>query len=463
MTPPSPSAWRMAPLLLGVALFLIGLVLTNSKAIGGPIYPGLLTIIVGLVIAGPWLTSKAAGLLAQVVTGAPSLLAARRLADNPKGAFRSVSGLVLAVFLGTIVAALLPAIESRIGTPSAMSLTNVLLESFSSSPVCGNDVNCSGDAGGPPSNIAGLTPDIGAGILGQLQKIKGATVIPIYTNPSFVTWFNAQGPNSGKPLGAVPPGAGGHQVALNQASNPPDNGIVSCEGLKELVVLGQCGSGKKYVVVDASDLTSDNPTYSTRPIASQASTTATSNVAGLSLGYVLVKTANPDSLEQVRTLLATHTYLWSTSGSAPRTFGEAVQARSSLVSVIQRLFYVAVALTLFVAGCSLAVAVGGSMVERKRPFSLLRLSGTPVTVLYKVVFMEAVVPLFTATIMAAVTGYGVSALTLSKIAPKGTHIPVPGHTYFLLLGVGLTVSLAVILITLPILGRITRPENMRFE
>ena len=51
----------------------------------------------------------------------------------------------------------------------------------------------------------------------------------------------------------------------------------------------------------------------------------------------------------------------------------------------QRIVYIAVALTILVAGCSLAVAVGGGLVDRKRPFTLLRVSGTPTGTLYKVV------------------------------------------------------------------------------
>ena len=64
---------------------------------------------IGLVIAGPWLTAQAARLFGRTASGSSALLATRRLADNPRGAFRSVTGLVLAVFLGTMVGTLVPA------------------------------------------------------------------------------------------------------------------------------------------------------------------------------------------------------------------------------------------------------------------------------------------------------------------------------------------------------------------
>src|SRR5215471_3933060 len=137
VTPPRPGVWRIAPLLLGVALFIWGLDKTTKQAIAPGVLFGLIVILVGLVVAGPWLTAQAARLFGRLMSGTASLLAARRLADNPKAAFRSVSGLVLAVFLGTVVAGLLPAIESITATPRGKALSNVLLDGFMGSPVCG--------------------------------------------------------------------------------------------------------------------------------------------------------------------------------------------------------------------------------------------------------------------------------------------------------------------------------------
>ena len=102
----------------------------HHKSIGSPAYPGLLIVMIGIVIAGPWLTVAAARWCARVFNGASPLLATRRLADNPKAAFRAVRGLVLAVFLGTIVGVLVPAVETFSATPNASALNNVLLDTF---------------------------------------------------------------------------------------------------------------------------------------------------------------------------------------------------------------------------------------------------------------------------------------------------------------------------------------------
>jgi hypothetical protein len=140
-----------------------------------------------------------------------------------------------------------------------------------------------------------------------------------------------------------------------------------------------------------------------------------------------------------------------------------VQIRISRLALAQRLVYAAVAITLLVAGCSLAVAVGGGLVERRRPFTLLRVSGTPTATLYKVVFLEAVLPLAAATLVAAGVAYGASVLTVVRIAPPGTAIPGLSHVYYAIMGAGLAIALMVILVTLPLLRRMTSPAAMRFE
>jgi hypothetical protein len=427
VTPPPPSAWQLAPLLAGLALLVTGLLLTSHQAIGGPVYPGLIVTMAGLVAAGPWLTSRAARLLSRAPGAAP-LLAARRLADDPRAAFRSVTGLVLAVFLGTLVAGMLPAVESVTTTPAAVR--DVLLDGFTASPVCGDSVNCTTVGGRPGltapqrrAGLLGLPPAAGGALLRGLRAVAGTEVIPLYSGPG----------------GAV----------------------VSCAGLRELAVLGRCAPHLAAVVVPAQNLFDDNPVYSTRPIAGPASPAARL-AGGRYLQAVLVKVNSAATLERARTYLDTRATL-SASGTAPRTFGEEAQARGDIAATIQRLLYIAVALTLVVAGCSLAVTVCASLVERKRPFTLLRVAGTPAGALYRVVLLEAVLPLLAATVAAAGVAYAVCVLTVSKIAPAGTAVPVPGRAYFALMAAGLAASLLAILASLPLLGRLTGPGGVRFE
>ena len=452
VTPPAPTAGRVVPLLIGIGLFVLGLVDTTSQAIGPAIFPGLLITLVGLPIGGPWLTAQAARLLAKYADGAPALLAARRLADNPKAAYRSVGGLVLAVFLGTLLGGLMPVVNASVQTPAAVVLDNVLLDTFTYSATCGNEVNCGGS--GDRSDVApngsaaiasrGLPPQAGAALISGLKAFQGADVVPIYSAP----------PGSDTGGGPGKPGSG----------PPPDSreSIVGCAAVAQISALGNCAPGEQAVSVNAGTLANDNPQLSTLAIVNPASPGASADFSGLSLSAVLVKVDDPTTLEVVRTYLTTHTPL-SEAGLAPRTFGESVQERTNVGALVQRMVDIVVLLTLLVAGCSLAVALGGSLVERRRPFSLMRLSGTPVSALYRAVLLEAAFPLGAATLVAAAAGYVLAALAALTFGPAGTPVPVLGGAYFATMGAGLLVSLLLIAGTLPFLGRITRPENARFE
>jgi ABC-type Na+ efflux pump permease subunit len=79
------------------------------------------------------------------------------------------------------------------------------------------------------------------------------------------------------------------------------------------------------------------------------------------------------------------------------------------------------------------------------------------------VLYEAAMPLLSAAIIAAGIGYGIAVMTVKKIGAAGTPLPTLGHSYLLVMGVGLASSLLVILTTLPLLGSITRPDDVRFE
>jgi hypothetical protein len=445
VTPPPPSVWRTLPLILGLVLFAFGLAVSNHKTIGGPAVPGLLIVLVGLVIAGPWLTGKAARAVPKVLSGASPVLAGRRLGDNPKAAFRSVSGLVLAVFLGTMVAALLPAIQATTATPTAKALSNVLLDGFTLSPICGNSVNCTGStqpgygfgAGSKAQQriaAQGLPPAAGASVLAGLHQIAGAQTVPIYSLPGTGT----------------------------TAGPPQFNSVVPCSGLHAISAFGTCAPGLTAVQANTFSLYGDNPSYTTQAFVNNRNPAAHGTYAGLYLQAVLVKVKNQATLERVRTYLVTHTPL-SASGSAPRTFGEAVQVREGVATTVQRLIDIAVALTLIVAGCSLAVAAGGGVVERKRPFTLLRLSGTPLGTLSRVVLLEAVAPLAAAVIIAGGIAYGMSALTVARLGPAGSPTPVLDHTYYLIMVLGLVGALAVLASTIPVLSRVSSPDNVRFE
>jgi hypothetical protein len=449
-TPKPPRFWRLVPLLIGLGVFVYGLSKTTRNGIGGPAYPGLLLTMIGLVIAGPWLTAQAARLFGRVTSGSSALLATRRLADNPRRAFRAVTGLVLAVFLGTMVGLIVPAVNETEATPTAGVLSNVLV----------------GQVGMPAA--------AGQSLIRGISAIPGAAVYPLYELPAHGGASGPSGhakkpgpnPQRGVPGGNAPPGP----QQGNSSAKVYYSGLiaVSCADMRAIGALGHCAPGVQAVQVMDNSLFDDNPIYDTKPIVDSASQAYTGNLTTLPLQTVLVRVNGPATLERVRTYLAVHAPPqvgggYGSSPTPPRTFGETLQIRTARAATFEKIMYAAIALTLIVAGCSLAVTVGGGLVDRKRPFTLLRVSGIPVSVLSRVVLFEAAVPLVAATVVAAAIAYGTSVLAFLRLAPVGTAIPQLGRDYYTIMGIGLVVAFGVITLTLPLLRRMTAPSTVRFE
>lgn len=424
VTPRPPRASRLILLAIGLPLFCIPL-LTNAQAERqnpGPAMLSLAVIIVGLMVAGPWLTMQAARALGRGARSGPAVLAARRLADNPRAAYRCVSGLVLAVMVGTALATVASAAITAQQTDVDSQLSNVLRTQFVEHPDC--DLSC-----GKPA-VRGLPPAVANSLLDRLSALPGTQLVPMYVDGR--------------------------------------NMLIRCTDLRRLPALGTCPAGAQAVLVDGLDLTNlftDNLASLNKrlPYVTSGTATTSDTPAGRNLAIALVTVDGPATLERARTLLAGYTIPLLDDIKAPQTFGEAAAVRAALVLEALRAVILVAGLTLLIAGCSLAVAVSGGIVERKRPFTLLRLTGTPVSALYRVVLLETVLPLLCAATVAAAVGYTVALPVTHALAPKSHTAPVPGGSYYLIMGAGLVLAIAVLLSCLPILNRTTLTDNVRFE
>jgi predicted lysophospholipase L1 biosynthesis ABC-type transport system permease subunit len=143
------------------------------------------------------------------------------------------------------------------------------------------------------------------------------------------------------------------------------------------------------------------------------------------------------------------------------TIGErGAQAREQITQW-QHDAQVVILASLVIGGCSLAVSVAAGLTDRKRPFSLLRLTGVPLGMLRRVVTWESAVPLIVSAAISA--GAGLLGATLFLQAQFGVSLRSPGTGYYLSVLSGLVISLAIIAATLPLLNRITGPDTARNE
>jgi hypothetical protein len=132
------------------------------------------------------------------------------------------------------------------------------------------------------------------------------------------------------------------------------------------------------------------------------------------------------------------------------------------LDTMQRISNIGLSVTLVIAGCSLAVAVAGAIVERRQPFALLRLAGTRLSDLRRMVLAEAAAPLL--VVAGASVALGLVVANLVLVAGGGQQdFVLPRLAYWLALAAGLGTALLVVLATLPLLDRLTAPDTARFE
>ena len=414
-TPRPPRAWRVLPLLLGVAeltwFYVAGRPTTTSGQIRA-FLPGFALIMIGLIVAGPWLTMAGATVMARHTRRPAALIAARRLADDPKAGFRAVSGLVLALFITTVAVAVIGTENANHhGEIATAADTNVLLDQF-------------GTAAPSPSSS----------LLARLHAIGGVLVVHV------------------NPLGVTIPGslAGAHGLGGDKLPA----GLASCAQLATIPALGRCPAGAQVVAVPA-DLIIGKYVPGTHWPAVNISVQRLQH-----LGVREIATATNGSspaIEQARTLLETSYPMLG----PPATFGEIGSLASSLDAQYQQLADVVILVSLPIAGCALAASIAGGLSDRKRPFSLLRLTGAPLGTLRRVVGLESAVPLLVVAV--AAIGLGFIAAALFTKAQLGYTLAPPQAGYYGFTLAGIVASLLIIAATMPLLSRISGPEVARNE
>ena len=195
------------------------------------------------------------------------------------------------------------------------------------------------------------------------------------------------------------------------------------------------------------------------PMAAQvwpAAAISPSRLPGLPVQAVAVGTiGSAAAIEQARTTLdAAFPYI-----GAPATIGESDPAVARSIAELLHMTDVVIVASLVIAGCSLAVSVAGGLTDRRRPFSLLRLTGVPLGVLRRVVTLETAVPLLVSAVLSAVAGF--LAAGLFTRSALGLSLHPPGPEYYIIVLAGLAASLGIIASSFPLLKRITGPEAAR--
>jgi predicted lysophospholipase L1 biosynthesis ABC-type transport system permease subunit len=170
---------------------------------------------------------------------------------------------------------------------------------------------------------------------------------------------------------------------------------------------------------------------------------------------VVATTGSLSAIERVRTTVER---VFPFQGT-PIAVDAADPSNARLLTMIQDMTDVMIVASLIIAACSLAVNIVAGLGERKRPFSLLRLTGVPTALLHRVVALESALPLLLVAAVSIVVGLVSAALYLRS--QVGIAFSIPGIGYWATVFGGLAASLAIIASTFPIINRITGPEVAR--
>ncbi|MDX3243339.1 FtsX-like permease family protein [Streptomyces sp. ME18-1-4] len=430
VTPRPPRVYRLIPLAAGIAelSYTIGRVPRSTNGQIWVFVPGILLVLTGLVIAGPWLTMAGARVLARLTSRPALLVAGRRLADDPKAGFRAVSGLVLALCVTSAAVGIIGALNAERSIPQAgRAVAGALDANYARGfdPATGRQI--------------GSVPPLPKAAVGDLNSVPGVKgVLMIHTNPLGTTDPTIHGR----------PGVG----------TPPVAGLASCTELARMPANTACAPGAQAASV-AQNYGSFGMYYWMHwPSAWPAADISAQRLARLPVQEIVVATdGSTSAIERARTILA-KTY---PDRDIPWTVREDHAQSGAQLAGYQQLANVVILVSFPIAGCSLAVSVAGGLRDRKRPFSLLRLTGTQLGVLRRVVLLESAVPLLVVAVVAI--GMGFLAAQLFVQAQLDYSIRAPGIEYYAIVLTGLVASLGVIASTMPLLRRITGPEAARNE
>jgi len=233
-------------------------------------------------------------------------------------------------------------------------------------------------------------------------------------------------------------------------------GVIPCAELARTPAYGSCAAGAEVAAV-YSDLLGPRR-LSESPVVWPTADIAPESLRQLPMLSVVVGTnGSAAAIERARTVLEGA----FPQGRFPSTVGEFEADFARTLVQWQQLANVVILASLPIAGCSLAVSVAGGLSDRKRPFSMLRLTGVQLGVLRRVVALESAVPLLVVAVLAIGTGFLAAHLFLTSQMDYSLH--PPGVAYYLIVAGGLAASLGIIGSTLPLLKRITGPETARNE
>lgn len=424
--PTRPGAWRFAPLVVGWA----GLVGTHWLGRGTladlVVVASGAILVLGVVLAGPWLVRRGAAALLLGFGGRPAaLLGGRRLLSDTAGGFRAVTGVAAAAFVLSAIAiwfAGVSALErdavAQLVIPEASGLTLI-------------DVFDPTDGPRAEAAVRRVAPDAAA--------LRGLDV----TGPGGVT------------LGSVV--------------------VADCAALRRVAPVGDCA--RPLVAAGRRDLTGrpvalsdyaghrrtvrlDGAGTLPGPVAAALGADAVLPLGAVPPGFVgnrlrvIVPVDEADAAAGALLAAAVPAYTYAPGGTFASGFAGITTGLKGIV-----------ALSFLLGAIGLAVAGVDGVVERGRELARLQASGVGLGTLRAATALEQIGPLVLGVAGATLAGLAVGA-TFVLLPPDGAGdlaLTVPWDQLALITLLAAGAGALVLAVTLWVLDRAVRPEALRAE
>ena len=422
----APKAWRLLALVAAGLFFAFGLAQAQESGSLVVLLASLAAIVLSASVVGPWLTASLGTLFSTLWRRPSTLLAGRRLRNDPKAAYRSASGVVLAVFVGSMALTLLPGFESESGGGRSFKDSVLYLDVPSAQA---------------PQQRQQIVDQLAAG--GASATVASAVRVTVQTP-------------GGNYTGLVLSCAEAAQVsrmAVGSCAGPPsvhaDPSLrLSAAGMTVLPTGGYGVSGDvPGVPVPAGApvraVGGQDPDLGDSVIVDPA---LVPGVLGSGETTLAVEPATDADRERVRTAI-TAAVPGVEINSRELLLGE----QRTMLADLRRVTTIGLVIASVLAGCSAAITAASSVVDRRRTFGALVAAGTPLRVLARALRTEAALPALVATVGAGAGGVAVGYGLLGLFDIEGALSP----WVFAPVGLGVLVAVLAASASGPMLRRVS--------
>ena len=410
----APRVVAVIPLLVGT-VSVIAAAITRSNGVEVPemvflflVFGGFILTTFGILIAGPYLTYAISRLAARFARSASGVVAFNRIRRLPRTTFRSVSGLVIALFLVTVFA---------VGVTTVMEASTL-----------------SDDADHLSLSILIDRPvdDLSPAQISALATTPGV----LHVGRGYFTQGDSTDPNS---------------TDLN--SSRPHFSRSDAEGLGLIPTAAVGASPTEFVSIDpgfANDEplnVRDAPGIDARALANP---------------IVLIATdGTPAGIERART---------ASIRSGIETYGvpaNRAELQGTGTVTLQQSFAglanIGILITALISVISLAVATVAGILDRRRVFGLLRLMGMPVRTLRRIITTETALPLATVFGVSIALGATVAWGIVVALSAGTRDVGWPEPSYYVVVGLCLLLAALSVRATFRSAERNTGIATTRYE